>query len=81
MSVDSNHCCPHSLTKKVEPLILSKRALLPQFHLFLTKFCLNVVNPPTPESTFFIVKEGFEVLKYNVVSGGGGQAGGTHGRN
>ena len=33
---------------------------------------LNVVNPPTPESMLFVVKERLEGLKHNFGLGGGG---------
>ena len=38
---------------------------LSKIHSFIISFCLNVVNPPIPESMLFIVKERLEGLKYN----------------
>jgi len=52
---------------------------LQQFHSLIISFCLNTINPPTPESMLFVVKEGFEGLKYNVVFGGGGGVAGGGG--
>ena len=45
---------------------------LQQFHSLIISFCLNTINPPTPESMLFVVKERIEGLKYNIDFGGRG---------
>ena len=45
---------------------------LQQFHSLIISFCLSTINPPTPESTLFVVKERIEGLKYNIDFGGRG---------
>ena len=45
---------------------------LQQFHSLIFSFCLNTINPPSPESMLFVVKEGIEGLKYNIDFGGRG---------
>ena len=36
---------------------------LQQFHSLIILFCLNTINPPTPESMLFVVKDRLEGLK------------------
>ena len=43
-----------------------------QFHSFIISFHSNAVNPPTPESMLFEVKERLEGIKYNIDFGGRG---------
>ena len=45
---------------------------LQQFHSLIILFSLNTINPPTPESMLFVVKERIEGLKYNIDFGGRG---------
>ena len=37
-----------------------------QFHSFFISVCLNALNPPTPESTLYVMKVRLEGLKHNI---------------
>ena len=45
-------------------------AFINNFIHLLFLFYLNAVNPPTPQSMLFEVKESLEGLKYNILGGG-----------